>query len=389
MTKALAIAGVNLRRVMRDRTGVFFIFVFPFLLILALGATYGAGFTPNLGVVSADSGPLGDEVVGELERTEGIEVRRYASETDLRRAIERGAVEGGLVIPPGYDDRVRAGDSVTLPYLARPTGAGQELRLTVQAAVDARDVLIVAARVAVAEGAAVDLDAGIAQASEALDHAPRVAVDVRTPGDGGPEVGGFRLSAAQQLIAFVFLTSLSASAMLIETRRLGVSRRMLASPTSARSILLGETLGRYGIALLQGGMIVIGTIVVFRVDWGNLLTTSIVIVLFALIASAAAMVMGSALSNAPQAGALGVFLGLVLAALGGCMVPLELFPPTMAAIAHLTPHAWAIDALGGSLARDAGPVEVGTELGALAAYAAGLLAVAVILLRRTLTGRAS
>jgi len=36
--------------------------------------------------------------------------------------------------------------------------------------------------------------------------------------------------------------------------------------------------------------------------------------------------MGSALSNEQQAGSLGVFLGLALAALGGAMVPLEVFP---------------------------------------------------------------
>ena len=65
-------------------------------------------------------------------------------------------------------------------------------------------------------------------------------------------VGTFATGAAQELILFMFLTSLSASAMLIETRRFGVSTRMLASPTSGRTILVGEALGRYAIALVQG-----------------------------------------------------------------------------------------------------------------------------------------
>ena len=184
---------------------------------------------------------------------------------------------------------------------------------------------------------------------------PRIEVTARTA--GSTVVGTFATGAAQELILFMFLTSLSASAMLIETRRFGVSTRMLASPTSVRTILVGEALGRYAIALVQGLLIVIGTLLLFQVDWGNPLTTGLVVMLFALAATGAAMVMGSVLHNASQAGAMGVFLGLVLAAIGGCMVPLEVFPPLMYRIAHLLPHAWAIEALTDSMATRAGPPE--------------------------------
>ena len=112
----------------------------------------------------------------------------------------------------------------------------------------------------------------------------------------------------------------------------------------------------------------VGTLLLFQVDWGNPLTTGLVVMLFALAATGAAMVMGSVLHNASQAGAMGVFLGLVLAAIGGCMVPLEVFPPLMYRIAHLLPHAWAIEALTDSMATGAGPAEVATKLAVLALY---------------------
>ena len=57
------------------------------------------------------------------------------------------------------------------------------------------------------------------------------------------------------------------------------------------------------------------------------------------------MIVGVFAGNADQASALGVFLGLVLGALGGAMVPIELFGEPMSTLALLTPHAWAIDAL--------------------------------------------
>lgn len=383
--KALAIAGVNLRRLMRDRTGAFFVFVFPFLIILALGAAFGAGFTPQVGVVSGRSGTLDRDLRARLEATEGIEVRRYADAEALRTAVERGLIEGGIVIPDDFDERVRAGGTVPITALTRPAGSTQELEATLDAVVDAQSVRIRAARFAVAEGVAGSFDEGLARAEAVSAGLRTIVVETHTAGNAA--AGTFETGAAQELILFMFLTSLSASAMLIETRRFGVSTRMLASPTPVRTILVGEALGRYTIALVQGLLIVIGTVVLFQVHWGNRVTTSLVVLLFALAATGAAMVMGSVLHNASQAGAMGVFLGLVLAALGGCMVPLEIFPPLMYRIAHLIPHAWAIEALTDSIATGAGPGQVATDLWVLAAYGVSLLAIATVLLRRTLTVR--
>jgi ABC-2 type transport system permease protein len=385
LRKAFAIAGVNLRRLTRDKTGAFFVFVFPFLIILALGAAFGAGFVPQVGVVSGGSGALGQDLRARLAATEGIDVRSYRDVDELRTAVERGLIEGGIVIPAGYDERVREGETVPITAIIRPTGSAQELKATMSGVLDQQSVRIRAARFAITEGVAGSFDDALARADSVEAALPGIEVTTRTAGSA--TAGTFDTGAAQELILFMFLTSLSASAMLIETRRLGVSTRMLASPTSVRTILVGEALGRYAIALVQGLVIVIGTVVLFRVDWGNPSTTALVVALFGLAATGAAMVMGSVLQNAAQAGAMGVFLGLVLAALGGCMVPLEIFPPLMYRIAHLIPHAWAIEALNDSIAVDAAPSQVATDLGVLAAYAVALLAVATVLLRRTLTVR--
>lgn len=385
--KAVAIAGVNLRRLTRDKTGAFFVFAFPFLIILALGAAFGSGFTPQLGVVSVGSGPLGQDLRDRLAVTEGLDVQTFSDVEAMRTAIERGELEGGLIVPTDYDERIRAGETVPLDYVARPTGGTQELQATVAAVVDEQGVEIRAARFTLSEGAAGSFDEALARARAVATAMPRVEVATRTAG-GDSAIGSFASGAAAELVLFIFLTSLSASAMLIETRKLGVTRRMLASPTEVRTILVGETLGRFAIALVQGLLIVAGTVLLFRVDWGNPLTTGLVVLLFALTATGAAMVMGSVLQNASQAGAMGVFLGLVLAAVGGCMVPLEIFPPVMYRIAHLFPHAWAIEALNASIATGAAPAEVSSELWVLAAYAVGLLAIASVLLRRSITGRA-
>ena len=56
------------------------------------------------------------------------------------------------------------------------------------------------------------------------------------------------------------------------------------------------------------------------------------------------MLLATLVSNEHQLSALAPALGMVLALLGGAMVPIEVFPPVMQTLAHVTPHAWAIDA---------------------------------------------
>ena len=55
----------------------------------------------------------------------------------------------------------------------------------------------------------------------------------------------FTFGASTQLILFMFLTSMTAAARLVYTRQLGVSRRMLSTPTSTWTIVAGEALGRF------------------------------------------------------------------------------------------------------------------------------------------------
>jgi ABC-2 type transport system permease protein len=181
------------------------------------------------------------------------------------------------------------------------------------------------------------------------------------------------------------LTSLTGSVALIETRRLGVSRRMLATPTAVRTILAGEALGRLGVALIQGLLIMLGSALIFGVNWGDPVGAGALLLAFALVGSGAGMLMGSIFSTEQQAGAVGVLLGLGLAALGGSMLPLELFSGTMRAVAHATPHAWANEGFAKLVRQGGGIVDILPDLGVLIGYAAVLFVLGTWRLRRALT----
>ena len=77
---------------------------------------------------------------------------------------------------------------------------------------------------------------------------------------------------------------------------------------------------------------------------------------------------------------------IVLGALGGCMVPLEVFPPAMDTVAHAVPHFWAVRAWQQLIFDGAGVGTILPSLAVLAATATVAIAAATAVLRRELTG---
>ena len=386
MTNAFTIARTNLLRMTRDRIGLFFVFVFPVVLILLLGVAFGGGVTPALGVLAQDDGDLARGLVDRLAGTDGVEVRRFRTLDDLTEAVQRGDVQAGVVIPAAYGSTLHSGGVAEVGYLATPGNFSVALRSTVDSAVADRSGLVKAARFAAAESG-IGFEDGLRLAGRMRRLAPSVGVEQTVAGEdlGEQGAGQFGLGAASQLVLFMFLNSLAGAAALVQTRRLGVSRRMLSAPVGPSTILAGEGLGRFGIALVQGLFIIAFSALLFGVRWGNPVAAATLVLLFSLVCTGAAMLAGATLRNENQTGAL-VPVALGLASLGGCMVPLEIFSSTMQKVAHVTPHAWAVEGFTRLIRTDAGLPEILPQLLALSGFALVLLTLATGRLRHAIAG---
>ncbi len=386
MTKILAITAVNLRRFLGERSNIFFVFVFPIALILIVGVTFGSGFSPRVGVVADGDDPHAARFVALLEAGDDLDVVRVPDEETLVDRVESGALSAGVVVPADFGAALGEGRTTEVGFVARPEGSGPQLRLPVAAAV-ATQMETLRAAIFVADELGIPLDTASGRVDQLADRTGTHTVSVERTGEQlfGEDLGPFDLGAPAQMVLFTFLTGLTASAALIQSRQLGVSRRMLSTPTSTTSIVLGETGGRLAVVLFQGGYIMVATAVLFGVDWGDPLGAAALLVTFSLVGAGAGLLMGAVFSNDQQASGIGVIVGLILAAIGGCMVPLELFSETVTRIAHLTPHAWALDGFAELVRHDGGIADIGRELAVLAGFATVLLGLASWRLRVTLT----
>jgi linearmycin/streptolysin S transport system permease protein len=386
--KALVIARLNMVRTFRDRMSLFFILVLPMILIVVLGMTYGGMNAARVGIADEDGGPLASDLVSKMTSTDiRLDVRRYGSADELRDAVERGFVELGLIIHAGYDAALRSGGSGSLEYVAQPASVATAVRTAIDTAIARQTALVQAARYS-ATARGIPFDQALATARDREPSVAGVGVALEAVGDQTTNPSGFALGAQSQVILFMFLTSMTGAVALISTRQLGIARREFSTPTSAGTIVSGEALGRFAFALFQGVFIVVASAILFGVDWIDPLATGAIVVSFALVAAGAAMLVATVVSNEHQLSAVGPALGMLLALLGGAMVPLEVFPPAMRTLSHVTPHAWAIDAFHDLLLNGGGLVRILPEVAVLLGFAAVLLTLAVFRFRRQLTSGA-
>lgn len=390
MNAAVAIATTELRRFLRERSNLFFVFVLPLLLVIFIGIQFGGGAgTPVAVVVPADDA-LATEVAEELDARDGLRTERFDDAETATEAVRRGSLAAAIVVPDGYSAAAEDGTLLPVRLVLRPGSDVAALRGVVEAVLGPRAAVLEAARGAA--GLLADADpAQLRRTAEQLRGVvPRVEVTTATVGGGGgleeefAGLGQFDLGASSQLFLFVFLTSLAGSAAVIQTRQFGVATRMRATPTPVGAILAGLVGGRFVVAVLQAVYIVVASRLLFGVDWGDPLATTVLVGLFCLVAAGAAVILGAVFRNDSQAGGAGVGLGLVLAALGGSMVPLEVFPEGARRVAMATPHGWANTAMAELVRRDGGVGDVLTEYAVLAAMAAVTLLVGTWLLRRAL-----
>jgi ABC-2 type transport system permease protein len=382
----LTIAGTTLRRLTRDRTGLFFLVLLPVLVILLIGVTVDTGGELRLGVVADRPGPLATELVDGLADAPATATVAFADEAAARTALRRGELDAVVLIPAGFDAALLAGDTVAVPVIgAAAESTRQAAGSAVAGVVAAHAARVQAARFA-AEATGGTVEQRLPGVTALQSVLPAVSVDtevVDATSDYLPT--GFGYSAPTQLVLFVFINLVAGGAAIIQCRRLGIYERVVAGPVRPRDIVLGEATAYLCIGLLESALIVGVGAAVFGVGWGDPVAAAALILVWALVGTGAGLLAGTLFRTPEQAGAIGPALGIGLGMLGGTMWPLEIVTPFMQHLGHLSPHAWAVDGWIEILSRGGHLTDIAGPLAVLTGFAVILLTLAGIRLRHRLT----
>lgn len=349
----------------------------PIMLILVIGFVGGRTLKAPLGIVALGRGPLEARLVQLLEQSPSVQVHLESSVAAERDDVLRGKILGALLIPANFDANVKGGQQSDLQMLAR---AGNTSAYSTPVAVSAAyDVLVsewsTARSLAAATGTSVT--SAFEKVTATTDETAKRATTKFETGQPGP----YSYTTPANLVLFVFLTLLVTSGALVDSRKNGLLRRMLASPTPPGVVVLGQLVSSTVLGLAQGaGLLIVGRLV-FGVHWGNPFGVLLLLVVLSLAASGASVLLGTVARSQEQAVALGIVIAVALGMLGGCMWTLAGVGPLMRTVGHVAPQAWAMDAFVKLVYNHSGVVAILPDVGVLALFALALLVVATIKLR--------
>ena len=356
----------------------------PVIVMVIIGAAFGGPERIQVGVVVLDDSAVAADLVDRFDATDGLTTVAYPSVEAAREGIRRQDVPAAVVLPAGLGASLLGPEPATIGFISRSSDQNAfTARAAVTGVLDGFGARIAAAQSVSADGGA-NFDDALAAA---LDEGPSVDVPVEATVIGGGEardLSRFSLVAPQNLVLFVFITSLSGGAYLVTVRRAGVLRRVASTPTGTGTLLSGVAVGWFSIALAESALILTVGAVAFGVDWGDPVAAAVLVATFAAVSASAGLLIGALGHDEDRVGSVAPIIGIVLGALGGCMVPIEVFPAPMLAIAHAIPQFWAVQAWqqlifdGADLGAIAGPILV------LLAFAVALLGTATMALRRQL-----
>ncbi|HEU4947203.1 MAG TPA: ABC transporter permease [Kribbella sp.] len=380
--RALALTSASLRRMVRDRTALFFVVLLPVLMIVIIGAIVQGQGGFRIGVV----GPSGTQATALVEelRTVGP-VQTPLREQAARDSLRRGELDVVILVPRDLEEVLLAGREIDLPVLAGGDPSTQSAVRTAVAAAVSRHAERIQAAAFAARTTGGTIAGSLPTATNVQRVTPRIAVRTENVAVGSDYLPtGFGYSAPTMLVLFVFINSLAGGAAVVQTRQLGIYNRALAAPVRARDIVAGETLAYFVLALAQSALIVGIGALLFGVSWGNPVAAGALITFWSLVSTGAGMLSGAVFRTPEQASSVGPVIGIGFAMLGGAMWPLAIVPPAVQALGHITPHAWVVDGWITVLSKAGNIGDIAGQLAVLGLFAVGMLTAASYRLHRRL-----
>lgn len=384
----LAMVRVMALELWRDRAALVMTFLLPPLVFLIFSSVFAGATGEDIKPKLAVADMAGTETTGRLTKAllASPEIRAEivtpATVEAVRARVKSGQADAGLVLRSDPSVAGRPFLIIADPgrAVAAPLAQARVQQALVRAAPDAAlrrsvDQIRPAIGDLTAEQADnLDMAAGILKATP-----PR-----STEGDLfdredllGARKGGAVIAyyAGAVLILFALFSAMQGALGLMDERRTGVADRLLAGVAGMGPVITGKFVFLVGqgivqaVAIFATAQLVYGVGVIQHIGlW--LLTT----LATAVCAAGLALGLVSICRTREQAQMLSTFVILVLAAIGGSMVPRFLMPAWLQTVGWFTPHAWVIEAYQGVLWRDAGLSQVYKAWGVLtAAGLAGLV----------------
>jgi len=368
--RVAALVVKELRRTIREPANLFMVIVFPLVLTLAFGASFGAvggGETRYpVAVVNQDTGAWGATLTSALAHVEVLTIYNYTDPATAQTDLQQGSVKAVLTIPADFTQSI-------LSYITNPSAPSGWHNTTLGLSIDRGSMVASAAIPPIVQQVLQALTQTTTKASTPITIGVPTLVDAQ-------KISQFAYMAPGLFgYATVFLIMIVAQALTTE-REQGILRRMSVTPTTVGDIFAGHIASNLIIGAVQVAMVFVAS---YAMGFRPLGGVAGVAVAFAAVLTLTICSVGLGLITAAFARNSGAATGISFVFILPLMF-LGTFVPAPESISRLVPTWYVTDALTSIFLRGA-PVTsptIITDLLAVAGASALIVVVGMLAYRR-------
>jgi ABC-2 type transport system permease protein len=440
MRQVLALAMKDLRLLLRDRVGFFFTFFFPLIIGVFFGYVFAgpksndASSELRILVADLDDTDASRDLARRLDEHRLVAVEPAGSDDAARASVLAGRRTAAIIIPDGFgaaSANLFVGQSPTIQLALDPSrsaegamlqGVLMEVAFTSmqsdfqhadrmrERATIARDALQsnnLPPPLRAAFETLLDSSVGLAEQIEMQNEAGLAPDDAGVAGNGG-ETGGdaggwspiaietveirrtranrpsnaFEVTFPQAMIWGILGSCYGFAMSLVVERTKGTLMRLRVAPVSTSALLLSKALACFLTMLVVMAMLLVIGELFFNVRPQSPLFLAIAILSAAVCFCGMMMLLAVLARTEAAAGGFGWAILLILAMLGGGMIPLFVMPGWMQRASVVSPVNWAIRAMEGAIWRGFSAQQMLTPCAMLLAFGAICFALGVLGFKR-------
>lgn len=362
MRTLLNIARKDALVLLRDKAAVLVLIAMPLGLIFILGSALGnletGDFRVKVGIVNEDAGEVGRQFVQGLTDNEDLKKVFEMTVSDeaaaIRADVEEGDLNAALIIPADLSSTIALRKPAAVELLqdpGSPIAAGAWAGV-VRAGVAYASAELVIGRTIEAEMTAGELgwqllppaQRGTGGASAMPDVELTAVTMKQTAADVEKTIPMMSYYAVAMSAMFILFGSMFGAFAFVKERRDQTLARMMVAPVAKTAIVGGKGLGIVFVGLAQLAVLIVGTMLMFRVDWGEHVEAAVLLGAAEVFAATGMAMTLAALGKTERTiGAIGPAMIMIFAATGGSMFPASAMPAWIKPAQVVSPSYWTLE----------------------------------------------
>ncbi len=392
LSHSLRIAWKDTIELYRNKFGLVLLIVMPLFMMGMIGFIYptssGSGANLPVAVVNLDSGYNNSTIASQTfitvleqinEHTSMLKLTTSASMATLKDSIQRGDLEGGIIIPSNFTSSLLNGKQGTVSIMTDTSNP--QVSATMETLLTG---VFSGMGTALAQQNVIKLNSSLTPETALAVVQP---YKVTTQGIVSGSTNYFEFVAPGILAMTVMMSVMTGlPGAISQEKEVGTMDGMMVAPINRLSIILGKTLAQTARGLIQGVVLMILAIALFGVTiQGSILLVFGLLLLGVFSFVGLGIVLTSFTSDQQTATMVMTTLMFPMMFLSGVFFPIQQMPWYMQDISKVLPLTYATDALRKVMVLGAAIPDITTELTILIGFGIVMTAVAVPVFRRAMT----